>query len=56
MKGFQVLGVGGNLSAQRKNTKAGMESINQIQIQTLASSIHLGERKVFEHQPAPPLD
>ena len=47
MKGFRFLGVGGNRSARRKPTKAGMESANQIHIQPLASCI--GERKVFEH-------
>ena len=41
--------VGGNRSARRKPTKAGMESANQIHIQPLASRI--GERKVFEHKP-----
>ena len=49
MKGFRFLGVGGNRSARRKPTKAGMESANQIHIQPLASCI--GERKVFEHLP-----
>ena len=49
MKGFRFLGVGGNRSARRKPTKAGMESANQIHIQPLASCI--GERKVFEHSP-----
>ena len=49
MKGFRFLGVGGNQSAQRKPTKAGMESVNQTHIQPLASCI--GERKVFEHKP-----
>ena len=47
MKGFRCLGVGGNRSAQRKPTKAGMESADQIHIQRLASCI--GERKVFKH-------
>ena len=42
-----ILGVGGNRSAQRKPTKAGMELAKQIHIQPLASCI--GERKVFEH-------
>ena len=36
MKGFRFLGVGGNRSAWRKPTKAGMESANQIHIQLLA--------------------
>ena len=49
MKGYRFLGVGGNRSARRKPTKAGMESANQIHIQPLASCI--GERKVFEHKP-----
>ena len=49
MKEYQFLGVGGNLSARRKPTKAGMESANHIHIQPLASCI--GERKVFEHKP-----
>ena len=49
MKGYRFLGVGGNLSARRKPTKAGMESANQIHIQPLTSCI--GERKVFEHKP-----
>ena len=43
----RFLGVGGNRSARRKPTKAGMESANQIHIQPLASCI--GERKVYEH-------
>ena len=30
-----ILGVGGNKSARRKPTKAGMESANQIHIQPL---------------------
>ena len=47
MKGFRLLGVGGNRSARRKPTKAGMESVNQTHIQPLASCI--GKRKVFEH-------
>ena len=47
MKGFRFLGVGGNRSARRKPTKAGMESANQTHIQPLASCI--GKRKVFEH-------
>ena len=47
MKGFRFLGVRGNQSARKKPTKAGMESVNQIHIQPLASCI--GERKVFEH-------
>ena len=46
-KGIQFLGVGGNRSAWRKPTKAGMEMANQIHIQPLASCI--GERKVYEH-------
>ena len=46
-EGVQFLGVGGNRSARRKPTKAGMESANQIHIQPLASCI--GERKVYEH-------
>ena len=49
MKGYQILGVGGNRSARRKPTEAGMESANQIHIQPLASCI--SERKVFEHKP-----
>ena len=49
MKGYRVLGVRGNRSARRKPTKAGMESANQIHIQSLTSCI--GERKVFEHKP-----
>ena len=46
-EGVRFLGVGGNRSARRKPTKAGMESANQIHIQPLASCI--GERKVYEH-------
>ena len=46
-EGVWFLGVGGNWSARRKPTKAGMESANQIHIQPLASCI--GERKVYEH-------
>ena len=42
-----ILGEGGNRSARRKPTKAGMESGNQIHIQPLAS--YIGVRKVFEH-------
>ena len=42
-----IFRVGGNRSARRKPTKAGMESANQIHIQPLASCI--GERKVFEY-------
>ena len=34
MEGFSFFGVGGNRSAQRKPTEAGMESANQIHIQT----------------------
>ena len=49
MKGYRFQGVGGNRSARRKPTKAGMESANQTHIQPLASCI--GERKVFEHKP-----
>ena len=41
-KGSHFLHVGGNQSAQRKPTKAGMESANQIHVQLLASCI--GER------------
>ena len=44
-EGVRFLGVGGNRSARRKPTKAGMESANQIHIQPLASCI--GERKVY---------
>ena len=45
MKGFRFLGVaGGNRSARRKPTKAGMESTNQTHIQSLASCI--GEWRV----------
>ena len=47
MEGFRFLGVGGNRSARRKPTKAGMESANQIHIQPLANCI--GKRIVFEH-------
>ena len=56
MKGYRFLGVGGNRSAQRKPTKAGMESANQTHVQLLASCI--GERKVFRalNQPASPLE
>ena len=36
MKGLQFLGVGGKWSAQRKPTKVGMESAEQINIQPLA--------------------
>ena len=36
MKGFRFLGVGGNQSARRKPTKAGMESANQTHVQPLA--------------------
>ena len=43
-EGVRFLGVGGNQSARRKPTKAGMESAKQIHIQPLASCI--GERKV----------
>ena len=39
MKGYRFLLVGGNRSARRKPTKAGMESANQIHIQPLASCI-----------------
>ena len=46
-EGVRFLGAGGNRSARRKPTKAGMESANQIHIQPLASCI--GERKVYEH-------
>ena len=46
-EGVRFLGIGGNRSAWRKPTKAGMESANQIHIQPLASCI--GEREVFEH-------
>ena len=46
-EGVRFLGVGGNWSAQRKPTKAGMELANQIHIQPLAS--YIGERKVYEH-------
>ena len=46
-EGVRFLGVGGNRGAQRKPTKAGMESANQIHIQPLASCI--SERKVYEH-------
>ena len=48
MKRYRFLGVGGNRSAWRKPTRAGVESANQIHIQPLASCI--GERKVFEHK------
>ena len=58
MKGFRFLGVGGNWSARRKPTKAGMESANQIHIQPLASCI--GERLIKSvralNQPASPLE
>ena len=47
MKRFRFLGVGGNRSARRKPTEAGMESTNQIHILPLASCI--GESKVFKH-------
>ena len=43
----RFFGVGGNQSARRKPTEAGMESANQIHIQPLASCI--GVRKVYEH-------
>ena len=43
-EGVRFLGVGGNQSARRKPTTAGMELANQIHIQPLASCI--GERKV----------
>ena len=52
MKGFWFLGVGGNQSTRRKQTKAGMESANQTHIQPLVSFI--GERKVFEYLTSPP--
>ena len=42
MKGFQFLGVGGNRSARRKPTKAGVESENQTHKQPLASCIDEG--------------
>ena len=55
MKEFRFLGVGGNRSARRKPTKAGMESANQIHIQPLASCI--GERSVRAlNQPTSPLE
>ena len=38
-EGVRFLGVGGNRSARRKPTKAGMELANQIHIQPLASCI-----------------
>ena len=44
-EGVRFLGVGGNRSARRKPTKAGMESANQIHIQPLARCT--GERKVY---------
>ena len=53
MERFQFLGVGGNRSAWRKPTKTGMESVNQIHIQPLASWI--GERKVFLYLWYPPV-
>ena len=43
-EGVRFLGVGGNRSAPRKPTKAGMKSANQNHKQPLASCI--GERKV----------
>ena len=46
-EGVRFLGVGGNRSARRKPTKAGMESANKIHIQPLTSCI--GERNRLLH-------
>ena len=40
MERFWFLGVGGNRSTQRKPTKVGMESANQIHVQPLAVYAH----------------
>ena len=43
MKEFRFLGVGGNWSARRKPTKAGMESANQIHIQHWLAALVKGK-------------
>ena len=40
---IRILGVGGNRSARRKPTKAGMESANQIHIQPLLAALVKGK-------------
>ena len=54
LKEDRFLDVGGNRSTRRKPTKTGMESVNQVHVQPLASCI--GEREVLTvlHQPALP--
>ena len=48
MKGFRFLGVGGNRSAGRKPTKAGMELANLIHIQPLATIERKRKEKYME--------
>ena len=54
MKGFQFLGVGGNLIARRKPTKVGMESANQ---QYNHCQLHRWKKSVWTlNQSASPLE